>query len=315
MRTRIVLRGTRSAALATMFVALTSASVSHAADPETNVVFATYSGLALVMDVHRPARPNGLGIIVINGSGWYRDLAYDAPVLKQSQEFRTATEKLVSGGYTAFVITHRASPRFHLDDIVQDVQRAARFIRANASRYGIRADRIGALGGSSGGHLVSMLGTLDGKGDPDASDPVDRESSKVQCVVAFYPGIDLVKIDTMNGLMALALATGVRPPGPNAAAGSLAVKQFQKASPVTYVTPDDPPFLLIHGDSDKTVPFQQSEIMDAALRQAGVAVKLVRVPGAEHGTSSVGWDSIDWSGLTFEWFEAHLRQAVSVAGR
>lgn len=310
MRTRIVLRGSRLAVLAAVYVML--ASVSHAAGPavETNVMFATHSGMALVMDVYRPATPNGFGIIVINGSGWYRDLAPNAPLLKQSQEFRSATDKLVSGGYTAFVITHRASPLFHLDDIVQDVQRATRFIRANASRYGIRADRIGALGGSSGGHLVSMLGTLDGKGDPAASDSVDRESSKVQCVVAFYPEINLAKIDTPRGLLFLSLATGMLPPGANASAESLAVRQFEKASPVTYVTADDPPFLLIHGDSDKVVPFQQSEIMEAALRQAGVPVKLVRVPGAEHGTGSVGWDRIDWSGLTFEWFETRLRQAV-----
>ena len=316
MRTRTGLRQSRLSAFAAVFVMLTS--VSRAAEPtvETNVVFATYSGLALVMDVYRPATSNGLGIIVINGSGWYRDLDSNAPLLKESQEFRSAREKLVTAGYTAFVITHRASPRFHIDDIVKDVQRATRFIRANASRYGIRADRIGAVGGSSGGHLVSMLATLDGKGDPAASDPVDRESSKVQSVVAFYPAVDLAKINTPNGSVAISLAMGMRQPAPNRPASSSTVKLFQEASPVTHVTADDPPFLLIHGDSDTTVPFQQSEIMEAALRHVGVAVKLIRVPGAEHGTASPGWDSINWSNLTFEWFETHLRQpAASAAAR
>ena len=207
MTTRTVLRASRRSALPALFVMLSAVSFAAESSVETNVVFATYSGLALLMDVYKPATSNGLGIVVINGSGWYRDLGYDANLLKQSQEFRPATQKLVTAGYTVFVITHRASPRFHIPDIIEDVQRATRFIRANASRYGIRADRLGALGGSSGGHLVSMLGTLDGKGDPAASDPVDRESSKVQCVVAFYPPTDLAKIDTASGSVAVSLAT------------------------------------------------------------------------------------------------------------
>jgi acetyl esterase/lipase len=299
----------------TFVTLLVVSRVSFAAEPavETNVVFGTYSGVALLMDVYRPATPNGLGIVVINGSGWYRDLAYDAPLLKQSTEFRQAREKLLAAGYTAFVITHRASPRFHIPEIVEDVQRATRFIRANAARYGIRADRIGALGGSSGGHLVSMLGTLDGKGDPAAADPVDRQSAKVQCVVAFYPAVDLAKIDTPSGTVAVSLATGLRAPAPNASASPTAVKLYREGSPITYVTADDPPFLLLHGDADTTVPFQQSEIMEAALKRAGVGVKLIRVPGAGHGTGSAGWDAIDWPALTLDWFETRLRQAASSA--
>jgi acetyl esterase/lipase len=122
-----------------LLIVLTILCVSDrtfAAEPsvEANVVFGTYSGLALLMDVYKPATSNGLGIVVVNGSGWYRDLGYDAPVLKQSLEFRPAREKLLGAGYTVFVITHRASPRFHLPDITQDVQRATRFVRANAAR-------------------------------------------------------------------------------------------------------------------------------------------------------------------------------------
>jgi acetyl esterase/lipase len=311
MKTRMVVWASGLVPLSAACLLVSGVTFAAESSVETNVVYGTYSGLALLMDVYKPAMPNGLGIIVINGSGWYRDLGYNANLLKQSQEFRPATQKLVDRGYTAFLITHRASPRFHVHDIVEDVQRATRFIRANASRFGIRADRLGALGGSSGGHLVSMLGTLDGNGDPAAADPVDRESAKVQCVVAFYPATDLARIDTREGSIAISLATGIRPPSPNATASSPAVKQYQEVSPVTHVTRDDPPFLLIHGDADRTVPFQQSEIMAGALRKMGVTVELVRVPGAEHGTGSAGWDKIDWAGLTLEWFEARLRQTAS----
>jgi acetyl esterase/lipase len=163
---------------------------------EVDVVFGTYSGLALLMDVHKPATSNGYGIVVIPGSGWHRGLGYDAVMLKQSRELSAATSKLVGAGYTAFVINHRAAPRFHYQDALDDVQRAVRFIRFNRIRYALRSDRMGALGGSSGGHLVSLLGTLDGKGDAEASDPIQRESSKVQAVVTVYPATDLTKFES-----------------------------------------------------------------------------------------------------------------------
>src|SRR5436190_1288743 len=140
---------------------------------ESNVIFGTYSGLALLMDVYKPASVNGYGIVVIPGSGWHTGLAYSANLLKQSKEFSLYIPKLSAAGYTLFVVTHRAAPRFHFPDAVDDAQRAVRYIRQNAARYGIDKDRIGALGASSGGHLVSMLGTLDGTGAADSPDPVE----------------------------------------------------------------------------------------------------------------------------------------------
>src|SRR3954447_20322930 len=163
---------------------------------ESNGVFGTYSGLALLMDVYKPPSSNGYGIVVIPGSGWHTGLAYNANLLKQSKEFSLYMPKLSAAGYTLFVITHRAAPRFHFPDAVDDAQRAVRYVRQNAARYGIDKDRIGAFGASSGGHLVSMLGTLDGKGTPDNPDPVEQQSAKVQCVVALYPVTDPAKVDT-----------------------------------------------------------------------------------------------------------------------
>ena len=122
-------------------------SVLVAAEPsvETNVVFGTYSGLALLMDVYKPAMSNGYGIIVIQGSAWHRDLGYDAAMLKQVREFPPAITKLVAEGYTAFVVNHRAAPRFHYQDAVDDAQRAVRFIRSDAARYGIRRTALEPL--------------------------------------------------------------------------------------------------------------------------------------------------------------------------
>jgi dipeptidyl aminopeptidase/acylaminoacyl peptidase len=85
-------------------------------------------------------------------------------------------------------------------------------------------------------------------------------------------------------------------------------KRFREAAPVTHVTADDPPFLLIHGDGDRTVPFSQSEELETALKQAGVSVKLVRVPGGDHGPDFPGnTQKMDWPGMAQEWFDAHLK--------
>src|SRR5262245_6687035 len=189
-----------------------------------------HSSLALLMDVHKPAQSNGFGIVVIPGSGWHAPMGYDARPLKESSEFVAQTRKLLEAGYTAFVITHRAAPRYHYPAAVDDAQRAVRFVRHNAGRYGISADRIGALGGSSGGHLVNMLGTLDGKGIAGASDPVQRESAKVQCVVALYAPSDMAKVDTPFGSVTVTAFLGMRPLR-NAPKDSPDARLYHEASP------------------------------------------------------------------------------------
>ena len=276
---------------------------------ETNVIFGMHSGLALLMDVYRPPKPNGFGIVVIPGSGWHAPLGYDARPLKESKEFVAHTQRLVDAGYTAFVITHRAAPRYNYPDAVEDAQRAVRFVRHNAGRYGIRPDRIGALGGSSGGHLVNMLGTLDGKGVPDDPDRAQAESAKVQCVVALYAPSDMAKINTPYGSVTVTAFLGMRPPRVDTVQNTPDARLYREASPVSHVTADDPPFLLLHGDNDQVVPFQQSEIMEAALRKVSVPVKLIRVPGGGHGSSFPGArEKTDWAAHALEWFDTHLRK-------
>ena len=158
---------------------------------ERNVVFGMYSGLALLMDVYHPETPNGYGIVFISGSGWTRALSLDATPLKESGQEEIYAVPLAVAGYTVFGINHRASPRFRHPAHLEDAQRAVRFVRHHADRFGIDPDRVGAMGGSSGGHLVSLLGTLDGKGDAKDPSPVNRSSAKVQVVVARAAPTDL----------------------------------------------------------------------------------------------------------------------------
>ena len=280
---------------------------------ERNIVYGMYSGLALLMDVHYPDRPNGYGIVCIPGSGWNAPLGYDALPLKEESELHDWAVKLMVAGYTLFFVDHRSSPRFRYPAAVEDLQRATRFLRGYAATYAVHPDRIGALGASSGGHLASMLGVLDGTGDADSSDPINRLSSKVQCVVTLYAPVDLKRLTSATGAAAVALFVGVRnllkDDTPH---GTPEYQRYAAASPITYVTSDDAPFLLLHGDADESVPIEQSLLMEAALKKAGVPVKLTRIAGGTHD-DNFGLSSNDprlgtYLAEAVTWFDSHLRK-------
>ena len=265
---------------------------------ERNVVFGMYSGLALLMDVYYPETPNGYGVVFISGSGWTRDLDHDATPLKESGQEEVYAVPLAAAGYTVFGINHRASPRFRHPAHLEDAQRAIRYVRHHATAYQIDPDRIGAMGGSSGGHLVSLLGVPDGTGDPLDPSPVNQESAKAQVVVARAAPADLALSSGISPLF------GFRLP---AREGSIEYRRMVEASPVTHVSPDDAPFLLIHGDADETVSYRNSEVMKANLEKAGVPVELLRISGAGHGPTFPGAENPpDYVGAMVEWFDRYL---------
>ncbi len=281
---------------------------------ESNVVYGMYSGLALLMDVHHPATPNGLGIVFIPGSGWHEPLSFDAEPLKQSEamtEFLGANA-LLDNGYTLFAINHRSAPEFRYPAAVEDANRAVRYIRFHANRYGIDPDRIGAIGHSSGGHLASMLGVLDGDGDPEDPYGINQESSKVQAVVAIAAITDLTAL--ISGRDGEARAATSSFMGTILAYWRTAeiqrseLSRYAEASPTSYVSPDDAPTLLVHGDDDGTVPFSQSELFRQTLTEGGVIVELIRMPNGGHGpTISADPNAPDYLGAMVEWFNRHLR--------
>ncbi|NKB67583.1 MAG: prolyl oligopeptidase family serine peptidase [Candidatus Latescibacteria bacterium] len=260
---------------------------------QRNEIYAMHSGLALLMDVHQPDDPNGLGAVHVSGSGWSAAPSPDARPLKESAHVQLETQDLVAAGYTVFTLNHRAAPRFVYPAAVEDVQRGVRFVRYHADRFGVDPDRLGAIGGSSGGHLVSLLGVLDGGGDPQAESPVDRLSARVQAVVARAPVTSCVDFADHPFL-------GGDP-------ASVDQQLVLQASPLTHVGPDSVPFLLIHGDADERVPLVQSEQMARALDKVGVAVELVVVPGAGHGPDMPGAAvPVDIGGRAARWFDRHL---------
>ncbi len=279
---------------------------------EKNVVYGMHSGLALLMDVYFPAASKERAVVFVPGSAWSRPLGYDAPQLKDAPIAQDFAKALTDAGYTVFALNHRATPRFQYPAPVEDVQRAVRFIRANAARFGIDPQAIGASGASSGGHLVSMVGTLDGEGDPADPDSINRLSSEVQAVVALFTPFDLTKQfqHSVTGGIPEALFLGAWIV-PETSPTELEYRRYVVASPITHVTSDDPPFLLIHGDADTAVPIEHSIAMEAALRHAGVEVTFVRVPGGGHGRN-FGFAADDprlpnYLESVVRWFDAHLQ--------
>jgi len=276
-----------------------------------NQVYGMYSGLALLLDVHQPSRSNGHGVVYINGSGWHGPLGLDAMPLKETPLGLPYIASMCAAGYTVFAINHRAAPRHRYPAAIEDARRAVRFMRQHAERFGIRADRIGACGGSSGGHLVSLLGTQASPGDPDDVDPVNRHAAHVQCVVARAPLVDLTRFVSGDGSGIVASFIGT--PYRGEAGGTYAEEQrtYRAASPLSHVGTGAAPFLLMHGDADVLVPYEQSELMRAALSAAGVAVELLRIPGGGHGPDFPGaTHPPDYLADMVGWLDRHLLRAT-----
>lgn len=299
----------RHALALAVFVATT---VNASAQPrvEKNVLYGMYSGAAMLLDVHYPGKSNGLGVIFIAGSGWNAALGYAALPLKESPQVDMYVPSLLQAGYTVFTLTHRATPTFRYPAPLEDVQRAVRFIRHNAARFAIDPARLGGMGGSSGAHLVSLLATLDGAGEASDPDPVNRQGAKLQCAVARAAPTDLTQMNATVGgpLVILLLGARVDDATPK---NSIEYKTAWAASPVNYVSADDPPTLLIHGDADRTVPFHQSELLEAALKKVNVPVKLIRIEGADHGPDFPGAKNPpDYKAEMVKWFDTYLRKGA-----
>jgi acetyl esterase/lipase len=291
-------------------VLIVTAVTSEASEParlEKNVVYGMYSGLALLMDVHRPASSNGYGVIFISGSGWQAPMTYGATGLKQEQ-IDIWGPPLLQAGYTVFAINHRAAPRFHYPAAVEDVQRAVRFVRHHAKEYGIDSVRLGGVGGSSGAHLLGLVAMLAAPGNPDDEDTVNREPATLQTLVLRAAPTDL------RPLANPAVVSFMERLSDRTADDK---RVYSAASPITHVSKSSPPVLLIHGDSDDVVPYQQSVAMEAALKPLGVPVKLVTIPGGEHGPN-FGAPNKPHAMLpkafqeTVSWLDGHLK---ATAGR
>lgn len=296
----------RRALIAVVAIVLLCNPVASQRRVERNVVYGMYSGLALLMDVYYPETSNGYGVIVIPGSGWQAELRYGASSIKDRPAVQSVLiPPIVAAGYTAFVLSHRATPAFRYPAAVDDVQRAVRYVRHSATDYHINPARIGAWGHSSGGHLALMLGVLQGSGNPEDIDPVNRESAHVQAVVTVAAPTDLAALGNSQGAPFADLFVGAIVSDSNRyPEGSIERRLFHDASPISWVSSTSAPTLLIHGDRDPVVPISQGEAMFKALQEARVPAEFIRVPNAGHDPST------NWTGLpdiVSRWFDKYLK--------
>jgi acetyl esterase/lipase len=274
---------------------------------QQDVVYGRKHGMALTMDVFTPkSNPNGAAIVWVVSGGWFS--SHDAISPGPIAEF-------LKRGYTVFAVVHGSQPRFTIPEVVADMNRSVRYIRAHAADYHIDPNRIGVTGGSAGGHLSLMLGTAGDGGKADAKDPVDRASSRVQAVACFFPPTDFLNYGKPGeDALGRGILKGFKPPfdfqeqDPNSkvyrsiADEARILEIGKQISPVNHASSDDPPTLIIHGDADALVPIQQAELIIDKLKKEGVEAQLVVKKGASHG-----WPDIlkDMSTIA-DWFDKYL---------
>jgi acetyl esterase/lipase len=272
-----------------------------------DVIYGRKFGLAMTMDVFTPKKPNGKALIFVVSGGWFSRPEAIQPVFAYT---------FLTRGYTVFAVVHGSQPKFTLTEIVDDMHRAVRFIRHNAKKYRIDPDKIGIYGASAGGHLSLMMGTSGGPGDAKARDPVDRASSAVQCVACFFPATDFLNWGKPGNEL---IDRGLQPPYTAAVdyhefnskkamyeriTDKTKLREIaRKMSPITFVSKKTCPVLVVHGDKDKLVPLQQSELLMAKLKACGVPHKLEVRKGAGHGWPTLLLDVPQLA----DWFDEHLQ--------
>jgi len=223
------------------------------------------------------------GVVVAPGGG-YQHLAME----KEGEQYALW---LNARGVAAFVLKYRLGPKYHYPVELEDAQRAIRMVRANAAEYGVDPDRIGMWGSSAGGHLTATAGTKYDAGNPQATDPVDRVSSRPEFLILAYPVITFEAPYAHTGSRKYLLGDDPDP----ALVASLSAE--------TQVTGDTPPTFLFATTDDRTVPVMNSVMFYEALVKAGVPVEMHLFQHGAHGAGLAATNpqlSV-WPDLLIKW--------------
>ena len=240
----------------------TTLPFEHYGEMLTDVAYCS-ADPAQKMDVYFPESGGPWpAVVYVHGGSWMHGDKAEAALFASG---------LNSMGYLVVSLNYRLYPPAAFPDMIEDVKCGVRSLRAHAADYNLDPTRIGGMGASAGGHLVALLGTMEPNSPWDVGEYLDQ-SSRVQAVVS------------LAGIMDLSQSF------PNAEGNDIETMKrigfndtnVMEASPLFHVTPDDAPFLLIHGDRDELVPYQQSQVMYDKLMQAGVPAQLVIVRNGSH---------------------------------
>ena len=228
---------------------------------ERDIPYCVVDGIPLLMDIYFPAEGGTWPVILsVHGGGW------------SGGDKAQVDGGLTEFGYLVVAINYRLYPEARFPAMIEDVKCAIRSLRAHAAEYNLDPDRIGLTGGSAGGHLVALAGTADESAGFDVGEYLEQ-SSRVQAVQVVAGPSDLTL------------------PFPDWAGSTLrevfGADQLAGASPVTYISEDDPPFLIFHGEVDGVVPVQQAVVLHEQLLEAGVASRLVIIENADHGLNAI----------------------------
>ncbi len=237
----------------------------------------------------RAGTANGSAVLIFPGGG-YEHLAGDL-------EGRDFAAWFAARGFKAFIVAYRLPAHGYMMPVpLLDARRAIQEVRANAAQFHIAPDRIVAIGFSAGGHLAALAGTKPVPGDPNASDPVERVSSRPDYLALGYPWLDAITPDTPH----LSYCTLFKIP-------DNACKKLQaEYSPTLFVTKDTPPTFLYHTWNDRTVPIEQSLKFINALERAGVPAEIHIFANGAHGSGLGRGDAAldQWPGLLENWLRA-----------
>lgn len=243
---------------------------------QEDYIYGRKDGMALTFDVVRPAEPNGIGLCFMVSGGW------NSMWFPPKQFVRDSLyQSLLSSGYTLFLIRHGSAPKYKVPEAVDDVRLAIKKIRDNGANFGVDPNKLGAFGGSAGGHLSIMLGTT------------GVENQRVAAVAAYFPPTNL------NGY--------VDDPKFRQDFPALVFDRslVDPMSPELQATSDDAPILMIHGDQDTLVPLAHSEKLKVKLDEQKVANQLIVIENAGHAFA--GDDKKRAEEALLEWFDKHLR--------
>jgi len=241
---------------------------------ERDITYKIIGSVSLKMDVYHSLGRDGPApaVVYIHGGGWYTGD-------KTGGVGQHDIPELVARGYVVAAVNYRLAPRHKFPAQIEDIKCAIRFLRANAATYGIDPAHIGAFGDSAGGHLASLLGVTDATDGFEGSGWYDKQSDRVQAVVNMFGPADLTVNFQRDKSLLIEHVFGT------ADETSPIIRQ---ASPVTHVSVDDPPFLIIHGDQDDKICPCQSNILYQRLLSTGVPVTLMTVKNSGHSFLQVG---------------------------
>ncbi|MEO7651098.1 MAG: alpha/beta hydrolase fold domain-containing protein [Bryobacteraceae bacterium] len=248
------------------------------------------SNQRLAMDIVRPRTPGPHPTVICIHGGGFR--------AGRRESYLPLCIKLAQRGYVAATVSYRLAPKFQFPAPVYDVKAAVRFLRANAAKYTIDPERIGATGGSAGAHLALFLGLTGGVQEFEGFAGNLDQSSRVKCVVEYYGPTDFTKsygksVDAADVL-------------PQFLGGDLehASVAHRKASPLNWVTPGAVPILAVHGTVDRYVAYEQSQWLMDRLHAAGVEGKLETLEGSDHGLKGKDLERAEQH--LFSFFDKHL---------